>query len=237
MAIKSKFGCDTNRQPAVLLPIVGYSGWFPGKITGMHLTSYVFSKDSRRRNKSSTKKHQHKTAAVGPETTCEFSDLSAFTSTQPGQVSIGYTGWYSGKIGGVIGKASSPPMLISKGIPSPIPTIREEFDTSRSTSNEWNKISDVHKLIQRIRNILLQNQIDSIAVIHARLQQKFQKYDRRRIFLISISDFYDCLLQFNINLSKNELNSVCSRFDEGGEGMARIRYKEFLQKVFPEIYN
>lgn len=159
--------------------------------------------------------------------------------------SLGYTGYYKGKIDGKLGRInihrteiSSPEAKFgygSSGSPDPMRSYSRsrEGNYSNAVVESTSRGFSVDRLLAAIKN-KLDFKYPTLAEKVIKVKSLFEHYDNSMDGTVSEYDFQMCLLQLNIVLPRGEFTALLSHFDEDSSGA--ILYREFINAVCPNTY-
>lgn len=158
---------------------------------------------------------------------------------------LGYSGSYTGKVDGKLGKINLHRGLISRqdrtvGHAHEHLEEPHEYDPSIE-GNYMNSVLEAQSRGQNVGRILteittkLDFKYNSTAEKKMRIKSVFEGCDPRHTGCISSAEFNMCCVQLNIVLPREELTTLISYFDECNSG--HIHYRNFINIVCPGAYS
>eukprot|EP01041_Mallomonas_annulata_P003347 gene3347-6621_t len=215
------------------LPIVGYSGWYPGKINGRTVKPDVF--DSIASAKCFDDVHNHAKSDFSFTTT--KNDISLNSPNLIGQkvkekmksrfhrpyspshiVPIaGYSGWYVGKGRADFGKPELPRQCITKEV--------QVYTPKGEGGNLEFVLNDI---TQR-----LEDRFPTMARQNVHVKQLFQTCDTSHSGYCTVDEFRACLLRLNVVLAQRDEIALINYFLTRGTN--KIRYHNFVNTVCPKL--
>mmetsp|Transcript_11158 Transcript_11158/g.11184 ORF Transcript_11158/g.11184 Transcript_11158/m.11184 type:complete len:197 (+) Transcript_11158:61-651(+) len=170
---------------------------------------------------------------------------------------VGYSGWYTGKVTGKLGKielhraplSKKDPTYVEDGeYPQPEGSEDDELEESGSIVNKErrarlikyreaaNQLKHRHisldALLQDIK-LRLEDNFPGLAEKRIHIKQPFTRLDRAQCGGVSATEFEGCLIKLNIVLPWAELTGLLWRFDSDVSG--KISYVDFIREVCPQL--